>query len=567
MSKLEQFFTENSLWDKTHPQINTLINNMNFPSWWSCQSRSLNSVLNNTYGYWYGGSKAFKTLYVMCALLKDNAPFRLYPRYLVINSEESTNLAENFITRLGYPTNISTQSFNFVFYHVPKGKSYIRPILDTNYDEIRLKQIETFCIDGPQHFIRIYQNFNNSGLNTITVFSDHYTKNLMYTLWAFLPHLMRITPCTPTEETALTAEQQQYNQRVTLLFEFFSVLYNILTTSDSQTLDLATIQNLNNTLKTIINKYMDLFDFITRALSSFTTRLAKQKNTVASAYFERELTTVMNNIKNYETNIEQAYEKKLRLERSLIGLNNTSEEDLKPFMDTLLNSKAIEILSTTDSKMTLKITAPLQYFQESDFEAYEKNPRSTYRLEFTDPILQSILHKVFVTREYQIIFQAIIHLEINSTYGDNPLRYYAERSNGSFTEFPNPHLYHYDCWGHAKTEMNKNIFEGNYELVVMQMIAAVQTMNIAENTSFVNGFLMDIKNQLRLRRLLTFIVKPPEGPKNLNYDEMLEYERVLKQTEHIAQTQEALNKAAEATPNQYVQIEIPDDDDEVLPEF
>ena len=103
--------------------------------------------------------------------------------------------------------------------------------------------------------------------------------------------------------------------------------------------------------------------------------------------------------------------------------------------------------------------------------------------------------------------------------------------------------------------MNKNIYEGNYELVVMQMIAAVQSVNVAENASFVSGLLGDIKNSSTLRDLLTFIVKTPEGTKELNYQQILEYEHNLTQQTILQQAKETIAQ----NPQTYTQVELPDD--------
>jgi hypothetical protein len=102
--------------------------------------------------------------------------------------------------------------------------------------------------------------------------------------------------------------------------------------------------------------------------------------------------------------------------------------------------------------------------------------------------------------------------------------------------------------------MLKNISEGNYELVVMQAVAAVQSVNVAEHASFVTHFLYDFR-QLNLQDLI-YIVDENGIEKPLS--EMLKIEQQLKQE----QLQKTLQEQTSTT-NKYTQIEIPDDEDDM----
>jgi hypothetical protein len=553
---LEQIFKANLWHTGINPKIKTAIeSNFRCQSWFSSRSRTLQQVLNNTFGNYYNSTTTFKILYGMCALLKNNMQFAIYPEYATITSTMSLDLEENLTSYLNFPR-VDSQKFNIVLYHIPKGKSYLKPALDNLEGPKRLKQIETYCILNSQHFIRIFENFNSSGANTITVFSDYFNNDLIYTLWTMLPHLMRIT--IHESDTELTEEQVLHNTRATILYEFFNSIYKIFQNSNPDELTVDEINAFKQEIFQISTKYAEQFDFVSEALGSFTTQLSKIKNEIANSYYTRELNSAMSNITRYEQNLESEYNRKNKLERLLISIKQTSDEDIKPLINCITNSKAIEILNTTNKEMILRITAPLQYFQETDFEAYEKNPNSMYNEYFRrEPILQKVFHKIFVTREYQLMLQAIIHLQIQDAFNENPLKFYAERycNRPNLTQFPNPHLYHHDCWGRAKSEMNKNIYEGNYELVVMQMIAAVQSVNVAENASFVSGLLGDIKNSSTLRDLLTFIIKTPEGAKELNYQQILDYERNLEQQTILQHAEETIAQ----NPQTYTQVELPDD--------
>lgn len=559
--KLKQILGSVGFWNAVPTQIARKADDLRntYGCWWRCQSRTLSEVLNSeTLGrYTAGRANAYHTLFTMCSILENNKLLKIHPEYRLITSEQAQNLETDLHRVLNLP-NTDPNAFNLILYHIPKGKSYLRNVLDKSTGLVRLTQIETLCLENAQHFVRIYKNFSGTGENTITIFSDIYTTHFINTLFVMLPHLMGIVSRETPQGIVVTEEDNKYNQAVKLLYEFFGVLYEIMQQGRSPLYTPEEIEATYRVLLNISTKYEALFDFTTKELNSFTAKLARARNENAQKYYKDNLERVESRIRDLEESLTELYVDKHRWERELITNKLLSEEDVKPFIDTIKTTKAIEILRTTDTKMVLRITAPLQYFQEADFEAYENNSNSNYnQTHENEPTLKKVYHKVFVTREYQILFQSIITLEIQNGYNNQILRLYAQRSTDDLTQFPNPHLYHHDCWSQAKSEIQKNIAAGNFELVVMQIVAAVQTMNVAENASFNNGFLYDIRNNPTLRKRLTFIVNTPEGSKQFNYQQMIDYEKNLEKQETIEKAKEIINdKPKEA----YVQVEIPDDD-------
>ena len=565
--KLLQVFHNDSVWNNgIDPHIQHIAQTQYRNGWYyNCQSRTLTSVLQSTFGGYYGGnSHPYRCLLAMCNLLNDNKLLKVYPKYRLITSEDSTNLENNLLTLLDMP-NPDPLAFNLYLYHIPKGKSYLRKVLDENPNLNRLKQIETFCIENVQHFVRIYRNYNSTGNNSITIFSDQYTPDFINTLFVMLPHLMEIVSREATEEYELTEQDLAYNTKVEKLNNFFSKLYQIMQegATNMYTYNDRQLATITEELRTLSEEYTNLFDFDSAQLDSFTKHLAKARNDNAQKYFTEQLNNTTHRINELEEALKQKYIEQAKYNRELAAHKLINEDDVKPFIDTIRNTKAIEVLSTTDSEMVVRVTAPLQYFQESDFETYENNSTSTYMQRYyNNPTFRKVLHKVFVTREYKLLVQAIVTLQIQDSYNNQPLYICAQRSGNSsayrFTQFPNPHLYHHDCWGPAKSEMQKNMCAGNFELVVMQMIAAVQSVNIAENASFVNGLLGDIQNNNALKDLLTFIVETPEGTQKLNYDQIIKYERDLEIQTIVQQAETIITQTPKGT---YTQVELPDNDD------
>jgi hypothetical protein len=226
-------------------------------------------------------------------------------------------------------------------------------------------------------------------------------------------------------------------------------------------------------------------------------------------------------------------------------------------METIQTSPAIEIISTSTDTLVLRVTAPFQYFTESDFQIQEDNPNSTFNNYIGyRKTLKTILHKVFVTREYKLIAQALISLKINETNYSNAIisaniiQHAGVDGLEDYTEFPNPHLWHYNCWNTARTEMAKNLAAGKYELAVLQMVAAVQSLNIAENASFNNGLVADLTSRPSLQKLAHFII---EDGTILSLPELIEHEEKLEKEQALEKAKETLKTQSQ----EYTQVELP----------
>lgn len=555
-NKIDQVLNDSQLWKECIPNtIRSIAENTYLSeSYYNTRSRTLQDALNHTLGYYGSNSYTYKILRQICTLV-TNEKIKIIPGYDLITSENAENLDIYNIINYRYS---NTNTRHIFLWHIPKGKSYLKKALDKQTELIRLKQIETFCIEDVSHFVRIYRGFGQIHPKDIIIFSDRFTLKFIQTLFIMLPHLFEILPRESTEEYQLTAEDTSYNEKVTDLRAIFKKLFDIYqeSSTNAYTYDDQAMANIRQDFTTLFNHYLNHFDFVTTQINSFTQHLAKIKNDTTNKYFTDQLNAINNTIQNYEDNLTEAYVKKANYERQLIANKHITEADVKPFIDTINNTKAIEILQATDSMMQLKITAPLQYFISSDFEAYEHNSTSDYNSMYRDkPYIKKILHKTFVTREYKMLVQGIITIQLSdSNYCSSPIYYSAQRGNLSdFSEFPNPHLYHYDCWGKAKTEMNKNLNEGNFELVVMQMVAAVQSVNIAENASFLRGLLNDLLND-NFARKTHFI---DQNNKIYTFKELIDYEKELEKQETI---QQAKNIISQTPKNTYTQVEIPDDD-------
>lgn len=555
--KLSQILEENMFWQDRIPAIlknrTNEVYDRNY--YYNVRSRTLLDALRATVTNYYGSqNRGYNTIAMLCTLITDKK-VELVPAYRLISSGEAETLELNQIIERDNQ-NMSTNAQHIYLCHVPKGKSYLKTLLDRHQELTRIPQIEQFCIEDAQHFVRIYKGYGWMHPEDIVIFSDRFTKEFIQMIFIMLPNLLNLVEITATEEHALTEEETAYNNKIRQLRIIFEHLYSVYIETKTK-VDRYDSQNLRAQLNAFaeqIKAYVDLFDFVRPALNSFTEHLANAKNENAQRYLNTELDRINSSITTYENNLSEAYKKRAHIQRELLLNKQCSPEDVKPFIETIENTNAFEILSTTKDKMSLRVTAPLQYFVDSDFVAYENNPESEYnRIYRNQDLLRSILHKIFVTREYKLLVQAVIELRINDGYNDDPLYICARSTWDDYTQFPNPHLYHHDCWGPAKTEMKRNACAGNFELVAMQMVAAVQTINVAERASFVNGLLYDLINENYMGKA-TFI---DETGTKRTYKEMLEHETLIRKAEILHAAEETINNS---TNGAYAQFIISEDD-------
>ena len=241
----------------------------------------------------------------------------------------------------------------------------------------------------------------------------------------------------------------------------------------------------------------------------------------------------------------------------LLANRQVSPADVQPLLDLIGQSDYIEIIDTTPTSLKIRITAPLQYFTENDFVSYENNENSEYNRHFKNKVDKTILHKLFVTRDYQLLAEGIVTIALNNSWNtySSPISFEAQRGGiEDFKNFPNPHLYHHNCWSAAKTEIMKNLNKDQYDLVVLQMIAAIQTINIAEHASFVNGLLNDFDTRI-FHEKMHFIDKDKN---TYTYGEL--YDKIKKEIQQ-GEVQEAAKIIEEAPKDEYTQVELPDDGD------
>lgn len=459
-------------------------------------SRNLNDAFQQTVNSWRSqGPNIYKFLFGLCTLLNPTShKLKIMPYYRTISTEESTTLTRQELLAPSPRTQANADTIHICY--ISKGKTFAKQLLDNaDNSATRLNNIELILIQDISHFIRVYKGFDGTDSNDITIFTDMANHRLISGITTLLPLLFNIKlkdipEAAPPE---VLEDLEKYNKKADIVTRIFAILFDVL---NGRTTD----KDFEN-IRTYCKDLAKLFNFENTLLSAFSKNLAKAHCENATNYVQNEINNLQRNIKNSEQALADYYARLYNYQREYNLLSTAKEDDVKPFMEMIETSKAIEILDGNATALRLRITAPLQFFTPSDFESYERNPSSTYSQNFTDPTIKKIMHKIFVTKEYSLMLQSIIKINIRNYYDSSPLNFGAQQSNpGDFTELPNPHLYRHNCWGQAQNEMHKNAAKGDYELVVMQMIAATQSINVAESASFINGTLSYLRDESWLRK-------------------------------------------------------------------
>ena len=373
--------------------------------------------------------------------------------------------------------------------HIPKGTTFTTNILDNaeQNDLIRLRNIENQLIVDSKHFIRVYKS--NNGYSNYTLLTNYIDAELISKFTILIPIMIG---CPYASEDEIENEETEAGKtQLKLQNAILNAFTNLYDFSKDAIDSTVFEENLKNIFEEII--VLKGLDKVT--LADFMNNFATLINTKVHRQTQNELDAVTRSITSHEQDLEALYSKKQMLNKQLMLIKDATPDDVQPFITSLQNNKCITILDADDTDIKIKVTAPLQFFDSSDFKRYEANDRSylhdneeSYGADsrFTLPIL----HKIFVTHEYKLLLDAIITLRTETArYNSDTLYVFAHTNSNNntrseLTNLPNPHLYYYDCWEKTKQQIRKAVTEGNYDLIPTLIVNSVQTINVAENTSF-----------------------------------------------------------------------------------
>lgn len=469
------------------------------------RSRTLTYIYNETVGqyghHWYASSNnnIYSIYYLLnaccqitAAMLNEGTSIkRTNVQFHYLSAEDVNN--QNYDTMTNIFGTSADNLLNLIIIYAPRNKTTLKEkIKDAQPNEI--PQLNTLLTETPNHFVKTIQKNNN----TIIIFTDYITLKFVNMLYACFPKLLQARNIlkeinNPNQSEMIT----KYNQALNFTLELHRIMFDSLNQNTTKAEDKIRITEILTALSTLwVNPEALHNTFITN-FANRRTQIAKRELENNEAHFKRE-------IESYETNIRKMYESLAEIQRKKLSLKSVSADDVLPFLDALKNNPLIETLDTTNDKLTLRITAPLQYYDPDDYKCYVTNKNSKINNYFND-IEKEILYDTFINKKYGIILEAIIHITIVDDLSIGALNFRAQSSSPEqFKNIPNPHLYYYNCWSEARHVLAKAIANNNYEVIIPQMIAAVQSVNVAESASFSSHFLDDL-NSSTWRSKINFI--------------------------------------------------------------
>jgi hypothetical protein len=233
-----------------------------------------------------------------------------------------------------------------------------------------------------------------------------------------------------------------------------------------------------------------------RRFTFFTDRfkgIMVQRNKTAA--LERTLNNIRTEIERLNAKLMEQYTKrKAALGRLLQIQSETSDNTIE---DLLLMIKAEDIVrinqdDSNDASLYFVMKSKFTYWDVDDYKIMRD--RRTHNHNFLssyDDTFIGFIDKIFVDKEYTLLFNTPLCLytyEANS--GVIPC---ISRGNqrDSRNLLPNPHIYHYNCWGDNGSLISQAFDAGDFITAWGTILSAISAVNISD-TPVMNRFISDL---------------------------------------------------------------------------
>lgn len=554
-SYINNRYSNDMLYRDIPVQITKLVKNYNFFTNLWCRGRTLADAWSHASGALYNLAPIFKLLSYVDA---EHRAIQLRTTYDTYSAENTPRSYDMIV-----PDGASEGTITIWLKHIPKGTTFITDILaeaEETGNLQRVKCVELQLINDGRHFIRVYKS--NTAVNSYTVLTNWVDNNLIQKLLLLIPVLIGWQYHSDKDIENADPKIAEHYILENAITEIFTNLYEFY----KQDINLNTFKEH---MQTIFAQIIELKQLDQLSFETFTHNFANTINKKLHGAVKNELDSLLSRIADAERNLESYYSKKQMLTKQLFLVEKALPEDVKPFIDALKSTKAIEVIDTDDYEIKIRVTAPLQFFDPSDFKRYQVNDRSYYR-ELLDSdrfgapkdIAGAVFDKIFIKHEYKLLMQAIIVLKAETTsYTSDALSVYTCKYDYLGTESlhnatPNPHHYYFNCWDKTKQQIRKAVTDGNYDLIPTLIVNSVQTINVAENTSFhkLLAALTDKKwrNKVRLIQKDGTEINWEQAIKieEANYKSLSEpVEELVETTEEVTETVEETTETATGVGN------------------
>lgn len=184
-------------------------------------------------------------------------------------------------------------------------------------------------------------------------------------------------------------------------------------------------------------------------------------------------------IRDYESLLSELYAKRdkitLAIKRALLDKDD-GEEKAKEILEILKSYKTIKKYrcSSANNTLTIDVVQPIHINSKEDFEALI--PNIADRLG-SNPLNETVLKKIFIEEEYQLITRASIEISIERR---------TVRKSLSPAIFPDtiahPHIMSYNCFGTYGQAISQAASENDLAMMIDLCISAASGLNWADGT-------------------------------------------------------------------------------------
>ena len=471
---------------------NTAINNTPYTSWDNEAWDDSRNVEYNHARRYYSGAYSLPTQliqkihkYLYGSLLKLKVS---YIRPDDINNRDFNELCYNMF----WANNPDREGSDLRLYFIPTGKQKLIQAEQTVSTEFKailqereLQGLEAGLILDRTHYIRAYNipKTNNEDHTTV-ILTSNLTDAFMDRIFALYPQLVNAKLPELNQENASENDKNLYEVKKKY-FDCYKAFWGDC---------YANREELSQDSKLKIKEFMiSLEQYIKEKpidYTAFKTKVEKTLGTRLYNTYKNTETSIQNDITQYSASLQQLY---ARLKDIQYKLMTYTPKDLSwdSFFDFINKSKNINIIDVNQNELLIQINTTLNYFDQNDYRILRKNP-SSY-MHSADPFKDWLIVQLFEKCTYSLKVQAIFKI-IAAEYNSSGVDIQYIKANTLLTEFPNPHMYYFNCWSAARNEFYKAITNQNFELALSQLIAATAQLTLRDNavtSRFISKFLGD----------------------------------------------------------------------------
>ena len=507
------------------------------PSSHAIRGRAIAHALNWTSSYYYsphngGIHEILSKIYALyCNKSRGIELTGLYQTYGASDMVENSDY--NILTGV---TDTNTTAVIKIM-HIGKGKTYFDQKITADPPAgIHQKAFELALVQQANHYVRVYTT-NLGPSVSVAIFTNFIDQDFVDKVYNLIPHFLGLDKKFSEMEIDPTTHNTQEYKRLKAIIDLAKYFYADYTGFATE----HHVSKINAMLETIAELYpIDN----TKYFDQFANNFARIRSSVIINQTRREQQSAQNDIQTYEKQLEKAYE---RLQEAIAKEHHAqtmAPDNIKEFLNSIKGNKYVNLLSSNANYLEMLIVAPLKYYNTADLQVLIDNKNSVFYSHLNNDS-QKILKAAILDNKFQVLVYAHIKCCIQHSAVE-PLEFIA-RNEAPFNDaVPNPHLTYYNCWTAARSQLKQYVLKGDYELILPQLIAAVQSINMAEGATFYSRFLPDFNRRSMYDKIL---YNPETGETFSKADALKLLEEAPK-----PETQPT------NTSKEYTQIEVEDDD-------